>query len=57
MQDFAGSWVPLITPFTEGAVDHGALKRLVDSLIPAGIAGFVVWPPLSRCCWTQRRRR
>ena len=42
MQDFAGIWVPLITPFTEGAVDHGALKRLVDSLIPAGIAGFVV---------------
>lgn len=42
MQDFAGIWVPLITPFTEGAIDHFALKRLVHSLVPRGITGFVV---------------
>ena len=42
MQDFAGIWVPLITPFTERAIDHGALKRLVHSLVPRGITGFVV---------------
>jgi 4-hydroxy-tetrahydrodipicolinate synthase len=42
MQDFAGIWVPLITPFTDGAVDHRGLRRLVIHLAEAGVAGFVV---------------
>lgn len=43
MQDFAGIWVPLITPFDhEGAVDHAGLKRLVRDLVKAGVAGLVV---------------
>jgi 4-hydroxy-tetrahydrodipicolinate synthase len=39
---FAGLWLPLITPFREGAVDHSALTRLVQRYGKAGVAGFVV---------------
>ena len=42
MQEFAGIWVPLITPFINGAVDHDGLKRLVAHLGNKGIAGLVV---------------
>lgn len=42
MQDFAGVWVPLVTPFNCGAVDHDDLRRLVRSLSITGIAGVVV---------------
>lgn len=40
--NFSGLWIPLITPFSNGAVDHPALTQLVHNLRPAGIAGFVV---------------
>ncbi|SCK59131.1 4-hydroxy-tetrahydrodipicolinate synthase [Variovorax sp. HW608] len=40
--DFSGLWIPLITPFRDGAVDHPALAGLVERLAPTGIAGFVV---------------
>jgi len=39
---FRGLWIPLVTPFREGMVDHEALASLVRRLAPAGIAGFVV---------------
>jgi 4-hydroxy-tetrahydrodipicolinate synthase len=39
--DFSGLWVPLVTPFREGAVDHAALRALVQRLRGEGIAGFV----------------
>lgn len=43
--DWAGLWLPLVTPF-EGAaaerVDHGALARLTRHLARQGVAGFVV---------------
>ena len=42
MQDFAGIWVPLVTPFHNGAVDHDGLKRLVAHLRGSGITGLVV---------------
>jgi 4-hydroxy-tetrahydrodipicolinate synthase len=42
MQNFAGIWVPLVTPFSDGAVDHGGLRRLVVHLAEAGVAGLVV---------------
>jgi 4-hydroxy-tetrahydrodipicolinate synthase len=41
MSDFSGIWVPLITPFTEGSVDHAALRALVRRYADAGIAGLV----------------
>jgi 4-hydroxy-tetrahydrodipicolinate synthase len=39
---FSGLWVPLITPFRDGAVDHDALATLTRALVPTGVAGFVV---------------
>ena len=42
MQDFAGIWVPLVTPFSHGAVDHDGLRRLVVHLADARVAGLVV---------------
>jgi 4-hydroxy-tetrahydrodipicolinate synthase len=42
VHDFAGIWVPLITPFHHGAVDHDGLKRLLAHLDNKGLAGVVV---------------
>ena len=39
---FRGLWVPLVTPFRDGAVDHEALAQLTRTLATTGIAGFVV---------------
>ena len=36
-----GIWVPLVTPFADGAVDHAGLRRLTAALAGSGIAGFV----------------
>ncbi len=41
LDDFSGLWIPLVTPFADGAVDHPALARLVQQLRGTGIAGFV----------------
>ncbi len=40
--DFSGLWIPLVTPFHDGLVDHTALTRLVKRYALAGVAGFVV---------------
>jgi 4-hydroxy-tetrahydrodipicolinate synthase len=40
--DLSGIWVPLVTPFKDGAIDHAALRRLVAHCIAGGVAGFVV---------------
>lgn len=40
--NFSGLWIPLITPFALGQVDHPALTRLVERLRTTGVAGFVV---------------
>ena len=39
--DFTGLWIPLITPFHHGAVDHPGLIRLVQQYRCAGVSGFV----------------
>lgn len=39
--NFTGLWIPLITPFHHGAIDHLALTRLVKHLAHAGVSGFV----------------
>ena len=41
MSIFSGIWVPLITPFANGEVDHAALRALVRRYADAGIAGLV----------------
>jgi 4-hydroxy-tetrahydrodipicolinate synthase len=38
---FRGIWVPLVSPFHQGAVDHTALQRLVRHQATQGVAGFV----------------
>jgi 4-hydroxy-tetrahydrodipicolinate synthase len=40
--DFSGVWIPIVTPFREGRVDHAALAALVKRLTADGVAGFVV---------------
>jgi 4-hydroxy-tetrahydrodipicolinate synthase len=42
MSHFSGIWVPLVTPFRQGALDLPALKQLAASLIAAGVSGVVV---------------
>ncbi|BEV73534.1 MULTISPECIES: 4-hydroxy-tetrahydrodipicolinate synthase [unclassified Paludibacterium] len=39
--DFSGIWVPLVTPFRDGAVDHIALRALTEHYHQAGVAGIV----------------
>ena len=41
MLSFDGIWVPLVTPFAQGEVDHPALRRLVRHLAAQGVAGFM----------------
>ncbi|CAG4921865.1 4-hydroxy-tetrahydrodipicolinate synthase [Paraburkholderia saeva] len=41
MSIFSGIWIPLITPFADGAVDHAALRALVGGYVTADVAGFV----------------
>jgi len=38
---FSGLWIPLVTPFKDGAVDHPALAKLTTRLAAQGVAGFV----------------
>lgn len=38
---FQGIWLPLVTPFAHGAVDHRALRRMVEYYVGTGVAGFV----------------
>ncbi len=40
--DFSGVWIPIVTPFREGRIDHDALGALVRRLDANGVAGFVV---------------
>ena len=37
MVDFSGIWVPLVTPFCNGQLDHPALHRLVQHLAAQGV--------------------
>lgn len=42
MNRFTGIWLPLITPFRNGAVDLAAARSLVDHYLAAGIHGLVI---------------
>lgn len=42
MTSFRGIWIPLITPFRDGAVDYDAAARLAQHYAGQGIAGLVV---------------
>ena len=38
--DLSGLWIPLVTPFANGALDHAALATLTERMCNAGVAGF-----------------
>lgn len=40
-QPYQGIWVPIVTPFSGGEVDHAALSRLARRLVSQGIVGLV----------------
>ena len=40
--DFSGLWIPLVTPFHAGQVDHEALAALARRLRADGVKGLVV---------------
>ena len=41
MSVFSGIWVPLVTPFSNGSIDHAAIRRLVRFYAEARISGLV----------------
>ncbi|AZC24438.1 4-hydroxy-tetrahydrodipicolinate synthase [Pseudomonas sessilinigenes] len=42
MSSFQGIWVPIVTPFHNGAIDFVALRRLASHLLESAVAGLVV---------------
>lgn len=42
MSSFQGIWVPIVTPFHNGAIDFDGLRRLVSHLLEKGVDGIVV---------------
>lgn len=42
MSAFQGIWVPLVTPFHNGAIDFVGLHRLVSHLLEKGVDGLIV---------------
>jgi 4-hydroxy-tetrahydrodipicolinate synthase len=42
MSSFQGIWVPIVTPFHNGAIDFAGLRRLVSHLLEKGVYGIVV---------------
>lgn len=42
MSVFQGIWVPVVTPFQDGAIDFGGLQRLVGHLLERHVAGIMV---------------
>ena len=57
MQQFAGIWVPLITPFNGEAVDYAGLSKQVDDLSATGIAGVVVCGTTGEAAALDERER
>src|SRR5471032_3696716 len=42
MSSFQGIWVPVVTPFHDGAIDLIGLRRLVSHLLEKHVAGIMV---------------
>ncbi|WP_455884678.1 4-hydroxy-tetrahydrodipicolinate synthase [Pseudomonas spelaei] len=42
MSSFQGIWVPVVTPFQDGAIDFIGLRRLVGHLLDKHVAGIMV---------------
>jgi 4-hydroxy-tetrahydrodipicolinate synthase len=37
----SGVWLPIVTPFLDGEIDHASYLRLVDHYVRAGVAGII----------------
>jgi 4-hydroxy-tetrahydrodipicolinate synthase len=40
MQDITGVWLPVVTPFRDGAVDLASYARLLDHYLGLGVTGI-----------------
>jgi 4-hydroxy-tetrahydrodipicolinate synthase len=40
MTTLSGVWLPIVTPFHDGAVDFGSYEKLIDHYITAGVSGI-----------------
>ena len=38
---FSGVWLPIVTPFAEGEIDHASYERLIDHYVRAGVSGII----------------
>ena len=41
MTRFAGVWLPIVTPFMDGEIDHAGYERLIEHYLRAGVAGLI----------------
>jgi 4-hydroxy-tetrahydrodipicolinate synthase len=41
MTRFAGVWLPIVTPFVDGEIDHAGYERLLEHYLRAGVAGLI----------------
>ena len=56
---FQGLWLPLVTPFKDGAIDFASYTRLVEHYIALGVDGLVplALPAKDQPSTTTRPRR
>jgi len=38
---FSGVWLPIVTPFAGGEIDHTSYERLIDHYVRAGVSGII----------------
>ena len=50
MSSFQGIWVPIVTPFQDGAIDFIGLHRLVGHLLEKHVAGIMVCTTTGEAC-------
>ncbi len=41
MTRFAGVWLPIVTPFVDGEIDHAGYERLIEHYLRTGVAGLI----------------
>ena len=57
MSSFQGIWVPVVTPFHNGAIDFIGLRRLVCHLLEQGVAGIMVCTTTGEAAALSRREQ
>lgn len=57
MSAFQGIWVPVVTPFHDGAIDFVGLRRLVSHLLEKHVAGIMVCTTTGEAAALSRQDR